>query len=225
MNEKFAQKLATLRAKKGLTQRELGAMVGIAWSMISKYESGQSLPRLKVLMRLAEALGVTVDELRASIAEAKNDIRIYEGFSSRLVVARSSAGLSKKKLAELAGIDQETLTEFELGSLFPSPDDVINLSQALGMEVSALAGTKDEAETLLLDFREPGEKDSIKLKGLVAVDPASYENFLKIADRFGATAGELMSAMIFRESALLDQPPEDVPSIVEYIEKIKSGAL
>lgn len=64
MNGTFAENLAHLRAKKGLTQRELGAAVGIAWSMISKYESGQSTPRLKILMRLADALGVTVENLQ-----------------------------------------------------------------------------------------------------------------------------------------------------------------
>lgn len=56
MNETFADKLAYLRAQKGLTQRELAAMTGIAWSMISKYEAGKSKPRLKVLLRLEEAL-------------------------------------------------------------------------------------------------------------------------------------------------------------------------
>ncbi|MCP8350649.1 XRE family transcriptional regulator [Pseudomonas sp. FBF18] len=63
MNGTFAENLAQLRAKKGLTQRELGAAAGIAWSMVSKYESGQSIPRLKILMRLADALGVSKEDL------------------------------------------------------------------------------------------------------------------------------------------------------------------
>lgn len=63
MSETFAEKLALLRAQRGLTQRELGAAAGIAWSMISKYESGQSMPRLKILMRLADALGVSKEDL------------------------------------------------------------------------------------------------------------------------------------------------------------------
>lgn len=63
MSETFAEKLALLRAQKGLTQRELGAAAGIAWSMVSKYESGQSMPRLKILMRLADALGVSTEDL------------------------------------------------------------------------------------------------------------------------------------------------------------------
>lgn len=56
MNDTFAEKLAYLRAQKGMTQRELAAMTGIAWSMISKYEAGKSKPRLRVLLRLEEAL-------------------------------------------------------------------------------------------------------------------------------------------------------------------------
>lgn len=64
MKGTFAETLARLRAEKGLTQRQLGSSTGVAWSMISKYESGQSTPRLKILMRLAEALGVSIDELQ-----------------------------------------------------------------------------------------------------------------------------------------------------------------
>lgn len=64
MKGRFAETLARLRAEKGLTQRQLGSSAGVAWSMISKYESGQSSPRLKILMRLAKALDVSVDELQ-----------------------------------------------------------------------------------------------------------------------------------------------------------------
>ncbi|MFG0323707.1 helix-turn-helix domain-containing protein [Pseudomonas sp. zjy_15] len=64
MKGTFAETLAHLRAKRGLTQRQLGSSAGVAWSMISKYESGQSSPRLKILMRLAKALDVSVDELQ-----------------------------------------------------------------------------------------------------------------------------------------------------------------
>lgn len=52
----FPEKLASLRAARGLTQRDLGALSGLAWSMISKYESGQCLPRKRSLMALERAL-------------------------------------------------------------------------------------------------------------------------------------------------------------------------
>lgn len=78
MNVTFAETLAHLRAKRGLTQRQLGASAGVAWSMISKYESGQSTPRLKILMRLAEALGVSVDELQGQDPESRTVTLVLE---------------------------------------------------------------------------------------------------------------------------------------------------
>lgn len=88
MHTKFAANLAQLRAERGMTQRELAALVGVAWSMISKYESGQSMPRLKILIRLANALGVPVGQLRGDEVVDNLEITIepeHQGFIDRLV--------------------------------------------------------------------------------------------------------------------------------------------
>lgn len=49
------EKLALLRARAGTTQRDLAENLGIAASMICKYEAGMCQPRLKVVVRLEEA--------------------------------------------------------------------------------------------------------------------------------------------------------------------------
>ncbi|WP_447775271.1 helix-turn-helix domain-containing protein [Pseudomonas chlororaphis] len=104
MNENFAEKLATLRAQKGFTQRELGAMAGVAWSMISKYEAGQSMPRLKVLMRLAEALDVTVDELRSDRESAREhgeiSFKVPGELYKRLEEAAAEANMTMDEYGE-----------------------------------------------------------------------------------------------------------------------------
>lgn len=63
MSAIFGKRLAVARAKKNLTQRELGELVGITWSQISRYEAGKTKPRLAVLLSLSEALGVNADYL------------------------------------------------------------------------------------------------------------------------------------------------------------------
>jgi len=63
MDSQFGKRLAHARAAKNLTQRELAETIGITWSQISRYEAGKAKPRLAVLLKLAEALGKTADDL------------------------------------------------------------------------------------------------------------------------------------------------------------------
>ena len=52
---RFAQQVATLRAERGETQKHLATRLGMTESMISRFESGEHLPSLMTLCRLAEA--------------------------------------------------------------------------------------------------------------------------------------------------------------------------
>lgn len=51
------------REHRGLSQKALAAQAGISAGYLSQLESGRRAGRGKVLSRLAEALGVTVDDL------------------------------------------------------------------------------------------------------------------------------------------------------------------
>ena len=48
---------------RGMTQAELGRMVGISQGNVSMYVTGRREPRATYLLRIATALGVTTDEL------------------------------------------------------------------------------------------------------------------------------------------------------------------
>ena len=59
----FPEKLLYLRTKKGLTQQQLGELVGVRVLQIRRYETNQSQPTLGVIKKMAIALEVTADEL------------------------------------------------------------------------------------------------------------------------------------------------------------------
>ena len=59
----FGRNLATVRKEKGFTQEVLVRKSGVAISQIRRYEADKSSPTLDVLIRLAKALGVSLDEL------------------------------------------------------------------------------------------------------------------------------------------------------------------
>lgn len=52
-----------IRTEKGLTQAQLAEMLNVQQSMISMIENEERNPSVDVLLKLAAALGVTVDEL------------------------------------------------------------------------------------------------------------------------------------------------------------------
>lgn len=52
-----------LRVNKKLSQAELAKKIHVTQQFIQQLESGKRTPSLKVAKRLAEALGVTVDDL------------------------------------------------------------------------------------------------------------------------------------------------------------------
>ncbi len=60
---KFGDFVSQLRKEKGITQKELAANLFVSDKAVSKWETGQSLPDVALLVPLAESLGVTVTEL------------------------------------------------------------------------------------------------------------------------------------------------------------------
>ena len=55
--------IAALRTEKGLSQSELGAMLGVTNKAVSRWETGRGYPDTALLLKLSEILGITVDEL------------------------------------------------------------------------------------------------------------------------------------------------------------------
>ena len=60
---KVGNLIATLRSKKGLSQNELGAMLGVTNKAVSRWENGRGYPDTALLLKLAKILEITVDEL------------------------------------------------------------------------------------------------------------------------------------------------------------------
>jgi len=60
---KFAQRLKKARIEKGLSQSELGEIVGIHYTQIGRYENKGAQPSADILSKMANALGVSSDFL------------------------------------------------------------------------------------------------------------------------------------------------------------------
>jgi SOS-response transcriptional repressor LexA len=63
MTNNLGQRIKQLRIERGLTQTELGQLLGVASGNISRYESGTNNPDMKRLQQLADILKVPVSDL------------------------------------------------------------------------------------------------------------------------------------------------------------------
>jgi transcriptional regulator with XRE-family HTH domain len=63
LSKYVGNKIREFRKKKNLTQKELGAKIGVKHNTVSMYESGTISPEQDMLFALSEALDISVDEL------------------------------------------------------------------------------------------------------------------------------------------------------------------
>ncbi len=59
----FGSRLKDCRKKSGLNQTRLCKLIGISQPNLSAYEKGRFTPSVEVLIRISDALGVSVDYL------------------------------------------------------------------------------------------------------------------------------------------------------------------
>ena len=91
-----------LRKERGITQKKLGELCGIAEPNIRKYESGKQNPKLETIEKIASALGVTAFDLMGieyfdlKNPDAGRQYAEYEGFQKYL----QSIGFSIREIQE-----------------------------------------------------------------------------------------------------------------------------
>ena len=64
----LGEHITSLRKKKGLSQAALGKMVGTSGDIIGRYERGVISPSIDVIIKIAEALSISLDYLVGKIS-------------------------------------------------------------------------------------------------------------------------------------------------------------
>lgn len=95
---KFGSKLCSLREEKGLTQKDLATLLDVSDKAISKWENGQSIPRMETLEKLSSVFGTTLenllsdDETELERHRVKRDIFKNSGKSAQNVFFKIGIG-------------------------------------------------------------------------------------------------------------------------------------
>lgn len=71
-NKSIGEIISSLRKEKGMTQNELAQKMNVTDKAVSKWERNLSCPDVNSIPRLAEVLGITVDELLNAPAKQEN---------------------------------------------------------------------------------------------------------------------------------------------------------
>ena len=79
----LAEKIMTLRKKRGWSQEELAMQLNISRQSVSKWESGASIPDLDKILKLSEIFDVTTDYLLKETEEESGDWKSEREVSER----------------------------------------------------------------------------------------------------------------------------------------------
>ena len=67
----FGNLVTKLRTELGFSQFQLGKLIGVSDKAVSKWENGNAKPRIATCCRLADILGVSLDELLSAAGYAR----------------------------------------------------------------------------------------------------------------------------------------------------------
>jgi transcriptional regulator with XRE-family HTH domain len=118
----LAENIKKIRKKKGWSQKELGEMIGSHLSHINRIETGKQNPSLEVLIKLADALEVSIDGLVRGSEEDFKEIRLEDkNMAERIkllntmdpedrkaVIRVIDAMLTKKKILRIVAGEHDT---------------------------------------------------------------------------------------------------------------------
>ena len=93
----FAHRLIQLRKAKGITQTELAHSSGVSQRVVAMYETTVKNPTADIVLRLARALDLSVDQLMG-----RRPVKAKEAVSRKTL-------LKAKRLEELSSEDQKTI--------------------------------------------------------------------------------------------------------------------
>ena len=170
---KTSNQIAKLRERKALRQRDIADRVGVGESTIANWEQGRSIDTILKVQRLCIGLKCQIDQLTKEEKFTKEEIISMfqdEEYRKRVRLAkhkseiaklRKELGLTQRKLADLVGVTESTVANWEQGRRgFDKIVQIKELCKALECDVRQLIQVKVDRPTkeqLLAAYRKDPE--------------------------------------------------------------------
>ena len=138
----LADRIVELRKKKGWSQEELAEMIDVTRQSVSKWESGQSLPDLDKILKLADIFGVSTDYLL-------KDKDTYEGQPiNREEEKAQEKYVTTEEVTDFLRIKQQTAPKVALGVSLCIITPIILILLAGAAEYGIINATEDRMAML-----------------------------------------------------------------------------
>ena len=124
----FAERLAILRKRAGIKQEDLAVEIGVSIDSIRRWEGGKQEPRVSELIRLADALGIRINELVGEDTETTTEItqdRVIKPRQSKpqkkgmIVIQQGNTNIEFPATPQGYAILKEKLKEVSINQIAP----------------------------------------------------------------------------------------------------------
>ncbi len=172
---KFGEFIYQKRKKKGLTQEEMGRLLGVTNKAISKWEVGETLPDITMLKPLADLLEVTVDELLSQKELKVEEKKIVKHNTLLLVLVIVLASLELLTIFGFTGYSIYQKNHEE--EIIINKENYSEVLSIIPMNNFEVAGQKVTLESLCrLDDKYYFKGQSLKINIVYSINYYYYNN-------------------------------------------------
>lgn len=130
MSKEFGRVISNLRKKRGLSQKDAAAELGISQSLLSHYEKGIRECGLEFLVRIAEYYEVSTDYLlgRAPAANMEDTVAAEENADVKIVKSNTFCLLNRRVINNSASVTYSILSEINNKKLQKNVSDYLSIA-------------------------------------------------------------------------------------------------
>lgn len=163
------------------TRKDLAQKIGVTESTVSRYESNERTPNLKILKSIADALGVTINDLINNIENNMIDENVSIG--DKIKEYREIINITQKDLAEKSGLSESAIKYYETNKRNPKLETLSKIAEALGISINDLIIREEYKLIERVEKVESDEEDKIILNLVKYYNKEFYNNKYDI-DKF-----------------------------------------
>lgn len=141
------EKIRVLRKKLDYTQQELAEKSGVAAVTIQQYERGVRVPKIDILVKIADALDVDINYFLHDNYSDNSD-----SVGEKIRIARINARMTKADVARKMGIAYSTYDGYEKGYRTPKIEVLRNIADALKVSLADILDISNKEEKKEIDI-------------------------------------------------------------------------
>lgn len=170
----MGNKIRTARTEKGMSQEELGNLIGVQKSTIAKYENGRVVNiKINTLKKISNILGIKPSEL---ICEECDNT-----FYQRYVELCNKIGKTPSAVALDIGLTKSSVHRWKNGGK-PTDATAIKIASYFNVSVAYLIGTEEEKQSGYIELSEIQKNFMQKVARMSDEQIVKIEHFLALLD-------------------------------------------